>query len=164
MTALRSLRQISGLTRREVSELCGINLRSLQDYEQGHKDISHAKGELLYKLSMTLGCTVEDLLEPYLLEKGPVFEEKQMLKGIREAEIKSETYKVYGKWIAAKEGCMLVFVYRGMIHELPFSAIFTEQTLPWLRDAAVMKMESYIENELFQEKSKKLRGDEWDEW
>lgn len=60
---LKTWREYRGLTRREVAERSGINIRSLQDYEQGHKEIKSAKGETLYRLSMVLNCTMEELIE-----------------------------------------------------------------------------------------------------
>lgn len=59
---LKDMRESKGLSRKEVSERSGINFRSLQDYEQGHKSIASAKGETLYRLSLTLGCTMEELV------------------------------------------------------------------------------------------------------
>lgn len=59
---LKMLREKKGLSRKEVSEQSGVNFRSLQDYEQGHKNIASAKGETLYKLSLILGCTMEEIL------------------------------------------------------------------------------------------------------
>ena len=60
---LKEIRELKGLSRKEVSEISGINFRSLQDYEQGHKNIASAKGETLYRLSLTLGCTMEELIQ-----------------------------------------------------------------------------------------------------
>jgi len=59
---IKNIRESKGLSRKEVSELSGINFRSLQDYEQGHKNIASAKGETLYKLSLTLGCSMEEIV------------------------------------------------------------------------------------------------------
>lgn len=59
---LKNIRESKGLSRKEVSERSGINFRSLQDYEQGHKNIASAKGETLYRLSLTLGCSMEELV------------------------------------------------------------------------------------------------------
>lgn len=59
---LKHMRESKGLSRKEVSERSGINFRSLQDYEQGHKNIASAKGDTLYRLSLVLGCTMEELI------------------------------------------------------------------------------------------------------
>lgn len=65
---LKSIRESRGLSRKEVSERSGINFRSLQDYEQGHKNIASAKGETLYRLSLTLGCSMEELMSENSIE------------------------------------------------------------------------------------------------
>lgn len=64
---LKKLREQKGLSQREVSEISGVNLRSLQDYEQGHKSIVSAKGETLYRLSYALDCTMEDIVATELM-------------------------------------------------------------------------------------------------
>lgn len=62
---LKELRESKGYTRRELSEITGLNFRSIQDYEQGHKQITSMKVDSLYRLSLALDCTMEDILEPY---------------------------------------------------------------------------------------------------
>ena len=42
--------------------MSGVNFRSLQDYEQGHKKLTSASGDVLLRLSTVLGCSMEDLL------------------------------------------------------------------------------------------------------
>lgn len=59
---LKELREKAGLKQSELAAISGVNLRSLQDYEQGHKSLLSAKGETLLRLGMSLGCTVEDIL------------------------------------------------------------------------------------------------------
>lgn len=59
---LKEMRIKCGYSQAELAELSGINFRSLQDYEQGHKPISSAKGETLYRLSHVLGYSIEDIL------------------------------------------------------------------------------------------------------
>ena len=60
---LQEMRKIRGYSQAELARLSGINLRSLQDYEQGHKQIASAKGETLYRLSQVLGCAIEDIIK-----------------------------------------------------------------------------------------------------
>lgn len=60
---LKLLRQSARLSQRELSELSGIPLRTIQQYEQRQKNINKAQGEYLVMLSRVLCCEVEALLE-----------------------------------------------------------------------------------------------------
>lgn len=62
-TNLRRIRTANSLSQRELSELSGVSLRSIQMYEQRKNNIDKAEGQTLYKLSIALGCQIEDLLE-----------------------------------------------------------------------------------------------------
>lgn len=63
MSNLKRLRTESNLSQSKLSELSGVNVRLIQDYEQGHKNINHAKAITLYQLSQTLKCAMEDLID-----------------------------------------------------------------------------------------------------
>ena len=176
--SLKELRESRGLSRREVSQLSGINLRSLQDYEQGHKQIISAKGETLYRLSLALGCTIEDLLDSSFVEVevNRADPQRQFLRfqryymdfsaakeKIEKQELYCKKYHVYGKWKLTEEGCMLVFIYDGELVQLPFRAVFSEKTYGWLADMASMHIENYIENIEFEKKCK-VKGEKlWNE-
>ena len=60
---LKEFREQRNLTRKEAAQQSGINLRTLQDYEQDHKNAAGAKGEALYRLGLALGCSIDELLE-----------------------------------------------------------------------------------------------------
>lgn len=62
-TNLKRIRLIYGCSQRELAEMSGVNLRSIQMYEQRQKDINKAQSDSLYRLAKSLGCTMEDLLE-----------------------------------------------------------------------------------------------------
>jgi len=62
-TNLKRIRLIYGCSQRELAEMSGVSLRSIQMYEQRNKDINKAQAESLYCLAKALGCTMEDLLE-----------------------------------------------------------------------------------------------------
>lgn len=79
---IQVIRELRGLSRKEVAELSGINLRSLQDYEQGHKDISSAKADTLYRLSLTLDCSMEELLSETVFDIEE-FRKKEFEKRLR---------------------------------------------------------------------------------
>ncbi len=62
-TNLKRLRHEVGLTQKELAEQSGVPLRTLQQYEQGQKNINKAAAEQVYALSKILVCNVKDLLE-----------------------------------------------------------------------------------------------------
>lgn len=51
------------MSQRELSELSGVPLRTIQQYEQQQKNINKAQVEYLVRLSQTLCCEITDLLE-----------------------------------------------------------------------------------------------------
>ena len=61
---LRTMRLRHGLTQNELAGAAGISLRTLQQYEQGTKDVSRAAAVTVLKLAHVLGCEVEDLVDP----------------------------------------------------------------------------------------------------
>ncbi len=62
-TKLKKVREATGLSQNELAKKSGVRLRSIQMYEQRKNDIDKAQGHTLYKLSVALGCDMEDLLE-----------------------------------------------------------------------------------------------------
>lgn len=66
MSKLKTIRESKGLSQSKLAEVSGVNLRTLQYYEQGYKDINKAQGITLLKISQALDCTIEDLLEATL--------------------------------------------------------------------------------------------------
>jgi DNA-binding Xre family transcriptional regulator len=46
-----------------LSELAGVNLRMIQQYEGRSKDINKAAGAALRSLAQVLSCRIEDILE-----------------------------------------------------------------------------------------------------
>lgn len=63
MTNLKETRKLKGMSQKELSDSSGVNIRLIQDYEQGHKNINNAKAITVYKLSEALDCNVWELLE-----------------------------------------------------------------------------------------------------
>lgn len=63
MTNLKQIRKASGLSQGQLAEESGINVRMIQHYEQGSKDINKASAITVHKLAKALDATVEDLLE-----------------------------------------------------------------------------------------------------
>ena len=62
-TNLKLLRQKAGLSQRELSELSGIPVRTIQQYEQRQKNINRAKAEYLLMLAQVLCCNIDQLIE-----------------------------------------------------------------------------------------------------
>ena len=62
-TNLKLLRQQNGLSQKELAEISGVPLRTLQQYEQRQKNINKAQAEYLVSLSTALNCSVEQLIE-----------------------------------------------------------------------------------------------------
>ena len=61
-TKLQNQRKICGYSQRELAEKSGVNLRTLQQYETGAKDIKKASIETVLALSNVLGCKPEDVI------------------------------------------------------------------------------------------------------
>lgn len=62
-TNLKRIRTVYRCSQAELASLSGVSLRSVQMYEQRHKDINKAGAETVFRLAKALGCTVEDLIE-----------------------------------------------------------------------------------------------------
>lgn len=62
-TKLKQIREARGLSQAKLAEASGVNVRMIQHYEQGVKDINAAAALTVYRLAQALDCTVEFLLE-----------------------------------------------------------------------------------------------------
>lgn len=60
---VQELRKLAGMTQKQLSNESGVNLRTLQQYENMSKDITKASGIILASLAKALRCSIEDLLE-----------------------------------------------------------------------------------------------------
>ena len=63
MSNLKRIRLSNELSQTKLAELSGVNVRLIQDYEQGHKPINNAKAITVYRLAEVLNCVVGELLE-----------------------------------------------------------------------------------------------------
>lgn len=59
---LKEVRKSRKLTQKELNKLSGINLKTIQKYEQGVIDINNANIYTLYKLANVLNCNLIELL------------------------------------------------------------------------------------------------------
>ena len=62
-TNLKFLRQKAGLSQRDLADLSGVPVRTIQQYEQRRKNINKAQAEYLVVLAKVLFCEVWDLME-----------------------------------------------------------------------------------------------------
>ena len=62
-TNLKFLRQKAGLSQRDLADLSGVPIRTIQQYEQRQKNINKAQAEYLVVLAKVLCCEVGDLME-----------------------------------------------------------------------------------------------------
>lgn len=62
-TNLKLLRKRAGLSQRELADMSGIPVRTIQQYEQRQKNINKAQTEYVVMLAKVLCCEVEDLIE-----------------------------------------------------------------------------------------------------
>lgn len=60
---LKELREQNHMSQSQLAAASGVNLRVLQDYEQGRKKLVNAKAGMVLQLSHALGCSVEVLVE-----------------------------------------------------------------------------------------------------
>lgn len=62
-TNLKVIRRRRDLGQKELAELTGISIRTIQQYEQRQKDINKAHADTLRNLAKALDCDMEELLE-----------------------------------------------------------------------------------------------------
>lgn len=143
---LREIRRNRNLTQRELAQMSGVNFRSLQDYEQGHKKLVSANGDTLLRLSTVLGCSVEELLVTTDFDGAPLLPLNQITADeIQGQRIYCEKYKTSGRWICSGTTVATLFYYEGKQYIIPFKAVFTAEMLPCLKEAAAMQIEAKID-------------------
>lgn len=60
---LKEMRQAKGLSQSQLAETTGINVRTLQHYEQGSKIFDHARIDTILKVCLALNCKLDDIIE-----------------------------------------------------------------------------------------------------
>ncbi len=63
MSNLKAMRLKTGLSQNKLAKLSGVNVRMIQQYEQGVKHINNAAALTVYHLANALNCKMEDLIE-----------------------------------------------------------------------------------------------------
>lgn len=62
-TKLREAREATGLTRKALGELSGINFRTIEAYENGWRDINLARVDIVKSIAQALNKKIEDILD-----------------------------------------------------------------------------------------------------
>ena len=144
---MKEIRNARHMSQRELAVQSGINYRSLQDYEQGHKKLSSANGDVLLRLSTVLGCSISDLLHPEHLNGAKIHERNLVSNDmIQSQRLYCEKYHTAGRWICQDGMLSTFFYYEGIPYYLPFRAYFTPKMLFCLREAAALQIESKIDD------------------
>ncbi len=60
--AFKRLRKYAGMSQKELADKTGIPVRTIQQYEQGQKNIAHARADVVVRLSKAMYCSIEDLV------------------------------------------------------------------------------------------------------
>ena len=156
--SLRELRKSRNLTQKELALQTGINFRSLQDYEQGHKKLTSANGDILLLLSTVLGCSAEELLLSESFNGAPILPGNTVdIHTIQSQRFYCEKYRTAGRWICKENKIATMFYYEGKQYCLPFKAVFKPELLHWLMESAKLQMEDTIESIAFD-------TEDWEEW
>ena len=59
---LQFMRKEAGLSQSELAKKSGVNVRLIQHYEQGTKDINKAQVVTVLELAEAIGCDVREIL------------------------------------------------------------------------------------------------------
>lgn len=62
MSNLKRIRELRNLTQAELSDKSGVNIRMIQYYEQGAKDIKKGNVMAVLSLADALGCDIRDII------------------------------------------------------------------------------------------------------
>lgn len=60
---LKIMRIKEGMKQSELSEISGVPLKCIGNYEQLRRDINKARVDIVYNLAVALGCRMEEILE-----------------------------------------------------------------------------------------------------
>lgn len=62
-TKLKAVRIQTGITQKQLADAAGLNLRTLQHYEQGAKPFDNAHISVILSVCNALNCTYSDVIE-----------------------------------------------------------------------------------------------------
>lgn len=56
-------RESKGMTQKVLAEIAGIDIKTVQDFESGRKDINRAAAATVKKMAQALDCSMEELID-----------------------------------------------------------------------------------------------------
>ena len=65
---LKKVRLLRKLTQEELSEIAGVNLKSLSAYEQNPEKLNQAAVKTVHQLADALNCEIDDILNQETLK------------------------------------------------------------------------------------------------
>ena len=142
-------RQAMGMTQRELARLSGVNFRSLQDYEQGHKPLSSASGESLVRLAAALNTSPEVLVLSDRVDQvgAPLLAKNELTpEEINGQTFVSDAHRIPGRWICTDTHVATMFYYEGQLFLLPAEAIFSRKMLPFIKAMGRMQIDQAIDD------------------
>lgn len=63
ISKLKLARIKAGIKQSELAERSGVPLKCIGNYEQLRRNINHARVDIVYRLAITLGCKMEEILD-----------------------------------------------------------------------------------------------------
>lgn len=60
---IKTMRTGSGMSQSQFARAVGLNVRTLQAYEQGYRSFDSAPLKVLLQTAIVLGCSIEDIIE-----------------------------------------------------------------------------------------------------
>lgn len=114
-TKLQKIRISKNLSQNELAKLSGVNFRTLQDFDQGRKSLSNAKGEMIYRLSLALNVSTDELLEINIDSMNHELAQKQRLKRYAE-ELRPRKMSYYSEYytfpiVVSRSGVRMEHIY-----------------------------------------------------
>lgn len=63
ITKLQKIRKMNGLTQKQLADLSGVSIRSIQHYERGEFNFENVGVHVMVSFALALRCRLSDLLD-----------------------------------------------------------------------------------------------------
>lgn len=78
MTNLQRIRKANHLSQKELAELTGISIRSIQHYERGEFNFANVGIHTMLRIALALQCRLSELLDGQAAETARAWEETML--------------------------------------------------------------------------------------